>query len=87
MTNRDALTLFERSKNGRYPGFLAELAESFGMMMVKVDSSDGKIVWRRPQFYQGGRLTRAASNGSHLFVLHPTGKLRRIGLAQALGLG
>jgi len=29
---------FELLKKGRYPGFLSELAESFGMMMVKVEA-------------------------------------------------
>jgi hypothetical protein len=36
----DADRLFEFSKKGRYPGFLAELAESFGMMLVKVEARE-----------------------------------------------
>jgi hypothetical protein len=32
--------LFELSKKGRYPGILSELAESFGMMMVKVEARE-----------------------------------------------
>ena len=36
----DADRIFELSKKGRYPGFLAELAESFGMMLVKVEARE-----------------------------------------------
>ena len=36
----DAERLFELSKKGRYPGILAELAESFGMMLVKVEARE-----------------------------------------------
>lgn len=36
----DADKLFELSKKGRYPSFLAELAESFGMMLVKVEARE-----------------------------------------------
>ena len=34
---RDVEKLFELSKTDRYPGIFTELAESFGMMMVKVE--------------------------------------------------
>jgi len=40
---KDANMLFELSKKGRYPGFLAELAESFGMMLVKVEAREYKL--------------------------------------------
>jgi tRNA(Phe) wybutosine-synthesizing methylase Tyw3 len=36
----DAERLFELSKKGRYPAILAELAESFGMMLVKVEARE-----------------------------------------------
>ena len=36
----DADKLFEFSKKGRYPSFLADLSESFGMMMVKVEARE-----------------------------------------------
>jgi hypothetical protein len=36
----DADRLFEFSKKGRYPSFLADLAESFGMMLVKVEARE-----------------------------------------------
>jgi vacuolar-type H+-ATPase subunit I/STV1 len=36
----DADKLFEFAKKGRYPGLLAELAESFGMMLVKVEARE-----------------------------------------------
>ena len=36
----DADILFEFSKKGRYPSFLTELAESFGMMLVKVEARE-----------------------------------------------
>jgi hypothetical protein len=39
----DADRLFELSKKGRYPGLLAELAESFGMMMVKVEAREFRL--------------------------------------------
>ena len=40
---RDAETLFELAKKGRYPGVLAELAESFGMMLVKIEGREFKL--------------------------------------------
>jgi hypothetical protein len=40
---KDANMLFELAKKGRYPGFLAELAESFGMMLVKVEAREFKL--------------------------------------------
>lgn len=39
----DSERLFELSKKGRYPSFLAELAEAFGMMMVKVEAREFKL--------------------------------------------
>lgn len=39
----DARMLFELAKTGRYPSFLAELAESFGMMMVKVEAREYEL--------------------------------------------
>jgi vacuolar-type H+-ATPase subunit I/STV1 len=36
----DADRLFEFAKKGRYPSLLAELAESFGMMLVKVEARE-----------------------------------------------
>ena len=39
----DSERLFELSKKGRYPGFLSELAESFGMMMVKVEAREFRL--------------------------------------------
>jgi hypothetical protein len=36
----DSERLFELSKKGRYPSILAELAESFGMMLVKVEARE-----------------------------------------------
>jgi vacuolar-type H+-ATPase subunit I/STV1 len=36
----DADRLFELAKKGRYPSLLAELAESFGMMLVKVEARE-----------------------------------------------
>ena len=36
----DADKIFEFAKEGRYPGLLAELAESFGMMLVKVEARE-----------------------------------------------
>ena len=39
----DAERLFELSKKGRYPSFLAELAESFGMMLVKVEAREFRL--------------------------------------------
>ncbi|MGD9017807.1 MAG: hypothetical protein PVH30_10510 [Desulfobacterales bacterium] len=40
---KDLNQLFELSKKGRYPGFLSELAESFGMMMVKVEAREFRL--------------------------------------------
>lgn len=39
----DAEHLFELAKKNRYPGFLSELAESFGMMMVKVEAREFRL--------------------------------------------
>jgi hypothetical protein len=39
----DADRLFELSKKGRYPGVLSELAESFGMMLVKVEAREYQL--------------------------------------------
>ena len=39
----DSDYLFELSKKGRYPGLLSELAESFGMMMVKVEAREFRL--------------------------------------------
>jgi hypothetical protein len=39
----DAEKLFELAKKGRYPSFLAELAESFGMMLVKVEAREFRL--------------------------------------------
>ena len=36
----DVDRIFEFAKKGRYPSFLTELAESFGMMMVKVEARE-----------------------------------------------
>ena len=47
-------------------------------MILKVDSSMSRVLWSRPQFYQSGRLTRVATSGSHVFMIHPNGKLRRV---------
>ena len=49
-----------------------------GRMILKVDSSMSRVLWSRPQFYQSGRLTRVATSGSHVFMIHPNGKLRRV---------
>jgi hypothetical protein len=40
---KDAEILFELAKKDRYPSFLSELAESFGMMMVKVEAREFKL--------------------------------------------
>lgn len=39
----DSDRLFELAKKGRYPGVLSELAESFGMMMVKVEAREFRL--------------------------------------------
>jgi hypothetical protein len=39
----DSERLFELSKKGRYPSILSELAESFGMMMVKVEAREFRL--------------------------------------------
>lgn len=37
---RDAERLFELAKRERYPSLLSDLAEAFGMMMVKVEARE-----------------------------------------------
>ena len=39
----DSDRLFELAKKGRYPGILCELAESFGMMMVKLEAREFRL--------------------------------------------
>ncbi|MHC4878883.1 MAG: hypothetical protein ACYTGL_20730, partial [Planctomycetota bacterium] len=48
------------------------------MMLVKVAADRSQVEWTRPQFYQGGRLTKVATSGQRVFMLQPTGKLRRL---------
>ncbi|UCD89916.1 MAG: hypothetical protein JSW04_00285 [Desulfobacterales bacterium] len=40
---KDVERLFELSKTGRYPSLFTELAESFGMMMVKVEAREFQL--------------------------------------------
>ncbi len=40
---KDSERLFELSKKGRYPSFLADLAESFGMMLVKFEAREFQL--------------------------------------------
>ena len=37
---KDVERLFELSKTGKYPALFSEMAESFAMMMVKVEARD-----------------------------------------------
>ena len=39
----DSEKLFELAKKGRYPSFLAELAEAFGMMLVKFEAREFQL--------------------------------------------
>ena len=39
----DADKLFELAKHPRYPAFLSELTESFGMMLVKVEAREFRM--------------------------------------------
>ena len=38
--NKDVERLFELSKTGKYPSLFTEMAESFAMMMVKIEARD-----------------------------------------------
>jgi hypothetical protein len=40
---QDSDRLFELAKKGRYPAILSELAESFGMMMVKLEAREFRL--------------------------------------------
>jgi hypothetical protein len=40
---KDAERLFELAKRERYPSLLSDLAEAFGMMMVKVEAREYKL--------------------------------------------
>ena len=40
---KDAERLFELSKTGKYPSLFTEMAESFAMMMVKVEARDFQL--------------------------------------------
>jgi len=39
----DVDNLFDMAKDNRYPGLFTELAESFGMMMVKVEAREFRL--------------------------------------------
>ena len=39
----DVARLFELSKSGRYPSLFTEMAESFSMMMVKVEAREFRL--------------------------------------------
>ena len=39
----DSERLFELSKKGKYPSFLADLAEAFGMMLVKFEAREFQL--------------------------------------------
>ena len=55
----DTEHLFELAKKGRYPGIFSELAESFGMMMVKVEARE----FRLNQIIEDLEPTRAKTAG------------------------
>ena len=40
---KDVERLFELSKTGRYPSLFSEMAESFSMMMVKVEAREFRL--------------------------------------------
>ena len=40
---KDVEKLFELSKTGRYPGLFTEMAESFSMMMIKVEAREFRL--------------------------------------------
>jgi hypothetical protein len=42
-TQSDVDKLFELAKQQRYPGIFTELAESFGMMMVKLEAREFRL--------------------------------------------
>ena len=46
---KDSERLFELAKRQRYPSLLADLAESFGMMMVKVEAREFRRADHRPR--------------------------------------
>ncbi len=50
-----------------------------GLLMSLGAEPDLKSIrWRRPQFYQGGRLQKIVGSGSKTFMLHPKGRLRQL---------
>ncbi len=55
----DSDHLFELAKRGRYPGVLSELAEAFGMMMVKVEARE----FRLKEIIEELEQARAGQNG------------------------
>jgi hypothetical protein len=56
---QDAERLFELAKRERYPSLLADLAESFGMMMVKIEAREFKMKQMVEELEQAkARLTK-----------------------------
>ena len=48
------------------------------MMLLKAGVAMDKVLWRREQFYQGGRLTDVIAAGRWVFMVHPNGRVRRL---------
>ena len=59
----DSDHLFELSKKGRYPGVLSELAESFGMMMVKVEAREFRLKEMIEELEEAKSNSRGGSAG------------------------
>jgi hypothetical protein len=59
----DAKRLFELAKKSRYPGFLSELAESFGMMMVKVEAREFRLKQIIEEFKKTKAKLKADADG------------------------
>jgi hypothetical protein len=51
------------------------------LSLLKANTEMTKVLWRRPQFYDGGQLRRVAAGGGFAYMLDPFGKLRRLSAA------
>jgi hypothetical protein len=60
----DSDRLFELAKKGRYPGILNELAESYGMMMVKIEAREFRLKQIIEELEETKASLKEGANGS-----------------------
>jgi phosphoribosyl-ATP pyrophosphohydrolase len=59
---KDVERLFELSKTGKYPSLFTEMAESFAMMMVKVEARDFQLQQVTEELEKNSKISEAVIN-------------------------